>query len=847
MRRAPTLSLSKNLHCYYEAPAPLLSPTSLTLTWMLPRARLSRHTSPMAAEDLEFSEWERSKISNQDVNLLKKLGLTKKDEMLIFPDEESFPTLRIGYRVTFVDHLIRGLSTPIHEFLRGLLFVYGLQLHQLTPNSILHISIFITLCECFLGTPPNWGCGNASSLSAATAPTTSPKIWLYIREEHINLQDYNIAPFDGSEKILRHRSWDAEPTDEEKVATNALMKRIHELQNTRGKEFSGIQITAYFLRIRVQPLQARKNPFWMYAGDKDADRLSKDLSVKDLEKLVRRISSLNKKDTIPTSCRVEPYSGTNALPKSVHSLPSSASPRNKRKSGDVEDSGTSKPGGSPAEETAPEEEGAFCPYEDAIVSSGEEEEEPPANVTAPTSTSQTLVLSEAHRATEETSPLPHQDLETSTPVVSPRASSPKRARIELGEEHNLTGSSVAPPLDDPLMQHFISLGTQFIGYRDTVNGLKEALVKANKRADDLAVKLEQSEKARKKAEQDVASVGDLRKRLHEAETALSEKITQQLPVTKISLAVWSRKIDVLSEPEGDHLLDALSLLEIHGDLARRTIVDARTAFTRLFPYFFPKQKQPETFSDLAKHFIPEEDLALNFWQENLKIGVEGTIALVAESQQNIDWAKAGETKGVNKEKWKSLIKAAKPHSKKILSFLGYKPAASSSTAKPELVFDNYTAAPGSSDALPAASFSRKTSIDDFVEDFFNADLLRDLDELRQQLQSMKKQALVVMEQSRKSSEREKIALQQAHEALTLKESTVAEAAKAASREDYMLDLMTDASLDMAGSFLDVAAEDQRVDARSDVLVKLAVDHGSSFWVTPDQRVDAISRPRGPSS
>ena len=93
------------------------------------------------------------------------------------------------------------------------------------------------------------------------------------------------------------------------------MKRIHELHNTCGKEMSGIQITAYFLRIRVQPLQARKNPLWMYAGDKDTDRISKDLSVKDLEKLVRHISSLSKKDTIPTSCHVEPYNGTNAHPK----------------------------------------------------------------------------------------------------------------------------------------------------------------------------------------------------------------------------------------------------------------------------------------------------------------------------------------------------------------------------------------------------------------------------------------------------------------------------------------------------------------------------------------------------
>jgi hypothetical protein len=116
-----------------------------------------------------------------------------------------------------------------------------------------------------------------------------------------------------------------------------------------------------------------------------------------------------------------------------------------------------------------------------------------------------------------------------------------------------------------------------------------------------------------------------------------------------------------------------------------------------------------------------------------------------------------------------------------------------------LVFDNYTAIPRSSDAFPASSYSRKTPADDFVEDSLDVDPVQDLNELRQQLQSMKKQALVVMEQSRKSSEREKIALQQAQKALALKEAAVTEAAQATSQEDYMLQLMTDASLDMTGT------------------------------------------------
>jgi hypothetical protein len=47
------------------------------------------------------------------------------------------------------------------------------------------------------------------------------------------------------------------------------------------------------------------------------------------------------------------------------SPPPAVSPRNKRKRGEVEDSGTSKPTGSPAEEASPEDEGAFNPYDDA--------------------------------------------------------------------------------------------------------------------------------------------------------------------------------------------------------------------------------------------------------------------------------------------------------------------------------------------------------------------------------------------------------------------------------------------------------------------------------------------------
>jgi hypothetical protein len=64
---------------------------------------------------------------------------------------------------------------------------------------------------------------------------------------------------------------------------------------------------------------------------------------------------------------------------------------------------------------------------------------------------------------------------------------------------------------------------------------------------------------------------------------------------------------------------------------------------------------------------------------------------------------------------------------------------------------------------------------------------------------MKKQSLVLIEQSQRSSENEKLAVQQAREAIALKETAVAEAAEATSREIFMLQLMNDASLDMTGT------------------------------------------------
>ena len=64
---------------------------------------------------------------------------------------EDFPNPSRGERVCFVPYLLRGVGFPIHPFLRGLLEYYGLQLHNFTPASILHIAGYVALYELFLG------------------------------------------------------------------------------------------------------------------------------------------------------------------------------------------------------------------------------------------------------------------------------------------------------------------------------------------------------------------------------------------------------------------------------------------------------------------------------------------------------------------------------------------------------------------------------------------------------------------------------------------------------------------------------------------------------------------------
>jgi hypothetical protein len=122
------------------------------LLWM----RLKRRSTKSAMTKSPAISWVRSTITERDVEKVTADGYLSEEDSIQFPSTERIPNPLDGYRVMFLAFLLRGLSLPAHEFLRGLLFFYGVQLHQLTPNSILHIACFVTLCESFLGIEPHF-------------------------------------------------------------------------------------------------------------------------------------------------------------------------------------------------------------------------------------------------------------------------------------------------------------------------------------------------------------------------------------------------------------------------------------------------------------------------------------------------------------------------------------------------------------------------------------------------------------------------------------------------------------------------------------------------------------------
>ena len=111
----------------------------------------------MSGSDLQ-GRWMPSSVTEEDVLKLREAKfLTAEISHRLPAQRQAIPSPQPGESVVFMSHFLRGLGFPMDPFVRGLLFYYGLEFHDLAPESILHISSFIIVCEAFLRVTPYFG------------------------------------------------------------------------------------------------------------------------------------------------------------------------------------------------------------------------------------------------------------------------------------------------------------------------------------------------------------------------------------------------------------------------------------------------------------------------------------------------------------------------------------------------------------------------------------------------------------------------------------------------------------------------------------------------------------------
>jgi hypothetical protein len=90
-------------------------------------------------------EFGRSTITEDDMPKLMKLGYFSeaKKELIRFDREEITPKPEKNEVVVFKSFFKAGLRFPLNEMIADVLKKFGIYLHQLTPNAIVRLSVYI--------------------------------------------------------------------------------------------------------------------------------------------------------------------------------------------------------------------------------------------------------------------------------------------------------------------------------------------------------------------------------------------------------------------------------------------------------------------------------------------------------------------------------------------------------------------------------------------------------------------------------------------------------------------------------------------------------------------------------
>jgi len=215
--------------------------------------------------------------------------------------------------VLFISHISTGLGLPISSFFLLLLEDFGLQLQHLTPHSILMTSIFVHLCEMFVGVRPcviifrhffvlvKSGKGKVevgayyfqtrSDLRTPYITGLTGGKWEDWRKELV------IATTKANERLVMptggpasdRQSWRAKPSLPSEF--DSVLSKIRALAEGG---LTSLHVLGDFLMHRIAPLKQRPRPAWSITGPQDCSRTHRwedsDLTQEGLEVLVRAVT-----------------------------------------------------------------------------------------------------------------------------------------------------------------------------------------------------------------------------------------------------------------------------------------------------------------------------------------------------------------------------------------------------------------------------------------------------------------------------------------------------------------------------------------------------------------------------
>lgn len=237
----------------------------------------------------KVSEWEESEMDAAKIQALVVAGKIPEKTLVKWLPAfgQHWPSGENGQIPVFQAYCECGLRLPAHPFLTVVLEHFGVELVNLGPNSITMLSVFVYLCEAYLGIPADLELFQyfyGMSRQAGIAGSCGLKLHDGKSREYI--QSFTRSSWPGwrkrwfywkvtSEDSLsfvgkaaeKKSSWDSTPEDISRIAPY-----VQAIKDLKKEGLTGWHVVKDFITRRISPLKKRASPMWRYSGLTDPTR-----------------------------------------------------------------------------------------------------------------------------------------------------------------------------------------------------------------------------------------------------------------------------------------------------------------------------------------------------------------------------------------------------------------------------------------------------------------------------------------------------------------------------------------------------------------------------------------------